>query len=100
MAINDLDDFLEAPCKFCKYNGPGYWQVGTHAESCPWRDIGGEADRKGRLPQVIREIRDAQDEAWVEGWRECAKWVYAYQGIYVIEEAVEEARHRLENPNA
>lgn len=41
----NASDVLMAPCRWCAYNGPGYWQEGTHAASCPWRKIGGEVAR-------------------------------------------------------
>jgi hypothetical protein len=37
---------LDAPCKWCGYNGPGYWQKGTHTEACPWHKVGGSEDRR------------------------------------------------------
>lgn len=38
-------DVLAAPCRWCGYNGEGYWQVGTHAITCPWRQVGGDTCR-------------------------------------------------------
>lgn len=37
---------LEAPCVFCKYDGEGYWQAGTHQCGCP---VGGIAGRGSRV---------------------------------------------------
>lgn len=39
------DALLDAPCVFCGYNGAGYWQAGTHAPGCRWRNVGGYEDR-------------------------------------------------------
>ncbi|MCK5609394.1 hypothetical protein KAR91_46405 [Candidatus Pacearchaeota archaeon] len=55
-------DLLEAPCKWCEYNGKGYWQAGTHDKDCPWHSIGGGADREAKVASTILmqalEIRD------------------------------------------
>lgn len=40
------DPLLEAPCHWCGYNGPNYWQAGTHHEGCPVRGIGGMVERE------------------------------------------------------
>lgn len=68
---------LAAPCKFCGYNGPGYWQKGSHGADCPWREIGGDKERLNQLPEEIekrikfwnesREIDKAQFEHYE--WR-------------------------------
>ena len=54
---------LAAPCVFCGYNGEGYWQRGTHETFCPWRDVGGEGERRERL----REIMAARSPAPASG---------------------------------
>lgn len=36
---------LKSPCLWCGYNGEGYWSLRTHAESCPWHEVGGEMER-------------------------------------------------------
>lgn len=43
------DDFLDAPCVFCGYDGAGYWQTGTHANGCVWRCVGGRSTRRASL---------------------------------------------------
>jgi hypothetical protein len=48
------EETLYAPCKWCGYNGPGYWQAGTHSVACPWRTVGGEASRVALLPSILR----------------------------------------------
>ena len=56
--MNDVDDsLLEAPCMFCGYSGPGYWQWESHFAGCPWRRIGGIYDRRTALPFIL-EYRD------------------------------------------
>jgi len=50
-----MDNFFDAPCKFCGYNGEGYWQKGTHNKDCPFRNIGGIEDRKG-IMEVLAKI--------------------------------------------
>jgi len=32
---------VEAPCKWCGYNGTNYWQEGSHPRHCPWHYVGG-----------------------------------------------------------
>lgn len=49
-------NFLEAPCAFCGYNGPNYWQKGTHAVHCPWSNIGGAADRDAQMTQAFEHL--------------------------------------------
>jgi hypothetical protein len=48
-SMNDRDAALKlilaAPCLWCGYNGQGYWSLRTHAEECPWHEIGGETER-------------------------------------------------------
>jgi len=45
-------DLLAAPCRWCGYNGPDYWQPGTHPESCPWHRVGGRVARRDLLGVV------------------------------------------------
>lgn len=45
---------LHAPCKWCGYDGEGYWQARTHAESCPWHGLGGAEDRAAALFEGTR----------------------------------------------
>jgi hypothetical protein len=47
---------LKAPCVFCGYNGPRYWQSGTHHHLCPWYKRSGVHDRKNALREVIRAL--------------------------------------------
>jgi len=49
------DRGLDAPCAWCSYNGQGYWQSGTHAESCPWHKIGGHEERKEHIAKKASE---------------------------------------------
>ena len=41
---NALNEIM-SPCKFCGYNGSGYYQILTHHESCRWRHVGGMHER-------------------------------------------------------
>lgn len=50
-ARHGAEALLDAPCIDCGYNGPGYWQAGTHAETCRWRNVGGEAERIAALTE-------------------------------------------------
>ena len=42
-------DVLLAPCRWCGYNGAGYWQKDTHAATCPWWKVSGIASRMAVL---------------------------------------------------
>ncbi len=55
-------NMLTAPCRWCGYNGPDYWQKGTHATDCPWWRIGGEVDRERALvaPAPIKRADEMQ----------------------------------------
>jgi hypothetical protein len=86
-----VDWALGAPCAWCDYSGPGYWQPGTHAPDCPWHRVGGEEDRKRRFRAVAHARRAApppqQTEppfAWVveRFYKTDAEW-----GVYCIEYA-------------
>lgn len=50
---------LVAPCAWCGYDGPGYWQVSTHAPTCPFVAVGGVSLRvlflQGELAEAIAE---------------------------------------------
>jgi len=52
-----MNDLLEAPCIFCGYDGPDYWQGGTHRQECPWHGVGGEAERREALRGVVGAMR-------------------------------------------
>ena len=70
---------LDAPCIFCGYNGPGYWQAGTHSLECPWHGIGGFDERKSMLRPVIRLLFSQvshSDKSWVA--REAERLYIAY----------------------
>jgi hypothetical protein len=86
-----VDWALGAPCAWCDYSGPGYWQPGTHAPDCPWHRVGGEEERKRRFRAVAHARRAApppqQTEppfAWVveRFYKTDAEW-----GVYCIEYA-------------
>jgi len=44
----------DAPCIFCGYSGPEYYQRGSHAEDCPWHSIGGGYERVAAISDVAR----------------------------------------------
>lgn len=50
---------LAAPCVFCGYNGPGYWQPITHRPECPWYHLGGGFERSVSLRGVIASRKNA-----------------------------------------
>ena len=49
LGVGDSNGLLAAPCLWCGYNGEGYYQAGTHSQSCPWHTIGGCDERLDRL---------------------------------------------------
>lgn len=49
LGAGDFNGLLAAPCLWCGYNGEGYYQAGTHGQSCPWNTIGGCDERLDRL---------------------------------------------------
>ena len=49
LGVGDSNGLLAAPCLWCGYNGEGYYQAGTHGQSCPWHTIGGCDERLDRL---------------------------------------------------
>ena len=46
---------LNAPCMFCGYNGPLYWQAGSHEHDCPFLKVGGGLERQEILPTIISQ---------------------------------------------
>ena len=40
-----IDILLKPPCRVCGYNGPRYYQSGTHAKYCFFYNIGGLNER-------------------------------------------------------
>ena len=55
---------LGAPCVFCGYNGPGYWQSGTHDWRCPWYWRVGFEERQRVLSAFLRLLY----LVWVDTW--------------------------------
>lgn len=53
-----IDKLIQAPCPFCGYNGPEYWQKGTHASACPYYVAGGREERIDMLiPFIINIVK-------------------------------------------
>lgn len=46
---------LAAPCMWCDYKGPGYYQAFTHEIDCPWHAIGGLNERMEQLDRLASE---------------------------------------------
>jgi len=70
---------LDAPCVFCGYNGPGYWQAGTHKPECPWHGVGGYDERAVMLRPVIDLLvsnLSLNDRIWIA--REVERLSVAY----------------------
>jgi len=55
MELFKLNELFEAPCVFCGYNGPGYYQVNTHAKNCPFCKIGGANEREHALVVLAKK---------------------------------------------
>lgn len=45
-----------APCVFCGYYGAGFFQIETHTEGCPWRNVGGLEERIEAFPSVLANL--------------------------------------------
>ena len=56
MADKIRDKLIDAPCIFCGYNGPGYFQRGSHKVGCPWHSIGGAQEREDALNEWLLGI--------------------------------------------
>ena len=70
-----LNDLLDAPCRFCGYNGPRYWQSGTHDYECPWHKISGADERQKKVADEVnkrltfyREARMCDRMHFEENW--------------------------------
>lgn len=50
------DHLLEAPCPFCGYDGPEYWQKRSHASACPYYVVGGYDERVELLKTFLVDI--------------------------------------------
>ena len=48
--------FLRAPCVFCGYNGPNYYQEKSHHETCPFHNVGGVEERREVLLDISRVV--------------------------------------------
>lgn len=51
-----LAELLEGPCIFCKYNGPRYYEAGSHQQSCPWYQVAGIDTRYDRLAARLSRL--------------------------------------------
>ena len=56
ITVTTQDRLISAPCVFCNYDGPEYWQQHTHDRKCPWHRIGGLAERRDALPAVLKTL--------------------------------------------
>lgn len=56
-------ELTESPCLFCGYNGSGFYQTGTHHENCPWHLIGGDKERKAKIPKLMEKLFRVHIEA-------------------------------------
>ena len=49
-------DLLTAPCLWCGYNGPRYWQIGSHSSDCPYFPVGAREAREELLPTILSTL--------------------------------------------
>jgi hypothetical protein len=54
--MRKFERILEAPCIFCGYSGPNYFQARTHGDSCPWRQVGGMFERQSLIPEMLADL--------------------------------------------
>jgi len=52
-----MEWLLAAPCIFCGYNGPGYYQAKTHKKHCYWYYVGGLQEREFAFVKAAEERR-------------------------------------------
>ena len=52
-------NLFDAPCVFCGYNGPNYYQAGTHDKKCPWHRVGGYDERIESFIELARKNKIA-----------------------------------------
>lgn len=60
MLENQEQAELEAPCRWCGYNGENYWQKGTHSADCPWHLVGG-GDVRELVLRAYRAVGDSDN---------------------------------------
>lgn len=48
-------ELLKAPCKWCGYDGSGYWLSRTHLPTCPWYEVSGAMGRRDELPGLLHD---------------------------------------------
>lgn len=58
-----VSHILDGPCRWCGYNGPLYWQSGSHQAGCPWFAVGGAIERANRVGYVRDPYSRAPAEA-------------------------------------
>jgi len=73
-----MDNFFDAPCKFCGYNGVRYWQKGTHYKGCPFRNIGGIKDRRG-IMEVLAKIYNNRNKGDGEPYTQLSKAILRHK---------------------
>ena len=52
--IYDMYYLLRPKCLFCDYNGPNFYQSGSHHKYCPFHDIAGVEARLDLIETFIR----------------------------------------------
>ena len=68
-------DLLKAPCRWCGYNGNGYWQNRTHRPDCPWYLVAGAVDRADVCVRSVgvREAASPKSDVWQPVLREAVE---------------------------
>ena len=55
-----MSNWYDAPCIFCGYNGPNYYQPKTHDRNCPFYN---SFDREDDLREIFSALRPRLEEA-------------------------------------
>lgn len=64
----DYEKLLAAPCVFCGYNGPNYWQPNVHPEHCVFAKIGSASMREDLIKMKLHDLMFSMpEEAYKRG---------------------------------
>lgn len=68
--MKTIYEILNGPCIFCGYNGQGYFKEMTHAQDCPWYEIGGSDERVEHFMCTLltEMIEDKKRIDYLETW--------------------------------
>ncbi len=49
------DKILNAPCIFCNYTAPRYWDAKSHKSNCPFYNVSGKINRKKAFKAAVQK---------------------------------------------